>query len=232
MSPLKTLASLAMALPAIGQASAGPGIPITGHSFDFTALYASGLEISTKSPPTPGTMLSAQEINFQQPTITLSDPPPSSGSDPNQDWYISFLEISYLPPAGEALQNGTLTDAPADAHRIVHADSVPTSEARNATLHVWRQTPSLLSYLDSGASSSLLLHVAQVWNNSTTKADMGFARANVDFKVRNETGEYRGDVDANGASVSGGVLSSTSVTSVPTGAPTTTTTGSGAAGPT
>ncbi|KAI1381203.1 hypothetical protein F4677DRAFT_119356 [Hypoxylon crocopeplum] len=227
--------------------------PLSGHDFDFSAVYTSGLKLSTSSPPTD--ILPVEEIALKRPVVTLSDPD-SAGRD---DRYISFLEISYLPTIDTlddviyafpwiktnqiVLENGTLSDELYESSQIYHADAIESGEVRNATLHVWRQTPSLMDYIDDDVWPTLW-QLAGVWSNTTSKVDYDFARANVDFKVRNDTGTFRGDVDENGATISGYVsttsmTTATSATAGPTDVPATTT-GSGsvpassttAAGPT
>ncbi|KAI0131580.1 hypothetical protein F4814DRAFT_406539 [Daldinia grandis] len=71
----------------------------------------------------------------------------------------------------------------------------------------------------------LFFHLAPVWSNSTSKVGLNFPRANIHFMVRNETGEFRGDVDENGAKIEGYVSTSTAVsaTEAPTGPPGTST---------
>ncbi|OTA92586.1 hypothetical protein M434DRAFT_396355 [Hypoxylon sp. CO27-5] len=215
--------------------------PLTGHDFDFTATYPSGLKISTSDPPKD--VLPATEFPYRVPIVTLTDPD-SVGRD---DRYISFLEISYIPdprydPLNDVIytfpwaktnltvtENGTLSDESKESHRIYHSDAIETSEVRNATLHVWKQTPALMDFIsgeDSG-NMPILWQLILTWSNTMDKVDKNFPRANVDFKIRNETGEFRGGVDDNGASISGYVATSTSsATANPTGV-TSTSIGSG-----
>ncbi|OTA65353.1 hypothetical protein K449DRAFT_463468 [Hypoxylon sp. EC38] len=215
--------------------------PLTGHDFDFTATYPSGLKISTSDPPKD--VLPATEFPYRVPVVTLTDLD-NVGRD---DRYISFLEISYIPdprydPLNDVIytfpwaktnltvtENGTLSDESKESHRIYHSDAIETSEVRNATLHVWKQTPALMDFISGKDSENMpiLWQLILTWSNTTDKVDKNFPRANVDFKVRNETGEYRGGVDDNGASISGYVATSTSSTTANPTSMTSTPTGSG-----
>ncbi|KAI1780314.1 hypothetical protein F4818DRAFT_395331 [Hypoxylon cercidicola] len=159
--------------------------------------------------------------------------------------YVAFVEVSRIPELDTiddviysfpwiesnltVTENGTLTP---DLHsygysQIIHFNSIPTNEVRNATVHVWKQTPELVAFLLDQDRHAILLQLALVWSNTTERISYDFPRANVDFKIRNETGEYRGDVDGNGASIVGYVSSSTlagtSATAIATDAPSTTT---------
>ncbi|KAI4859143.1 hypothetical protein F4820DRAFT_182588 [Hypoxylon rubiginosum] len=256
--PTFNIPAFVAALFALGGADAyGP--PVSGHDFDFSVAYRSGLTFSTTSPPTE--VLAATDVAMTEPLVTLADPD-GTGRDGR---YVAFAEVSYVPtydgvddviytvPWLEAnltvLDNGTLTPDPHTygASRITHFNTIYTGEVRNATVHVWRQTPELVAFLldDDDYGGNLWLQLVLVWSNTTGKISYDFPRANVDFKVRNETGEYRGDVDENGASIVGYVSSSTSavgtsVAALPTDAPGTTTgsssvpasTTTGTAGPT
>ncbi|KAI1136643.1 hypothetical protein F5Y05DRAFT_414899 [Hypoxylon sp. FL0543] len=213
--------------------------PLTGHDFDFTATYPSGLKLTTSNPPKG--ILPATEFTDHCPQITLTDPDRAG----REDRYISFLEISHIPdPEYDVLNvsywfpwvktnltvtdNGTLSDALEESLNIYLVQAIETSEVRNATLHVWKQTPGLMEFIDDD-KLPLLWQVLRVWANVTDNVDRTFPRANVDFKIRNETGEFRGGVDDNGASIPGYVPTSTrSATAKPTSA-TPTTTGSGSA---
>ncbi|KAI1654249.1 hypothetical protein F4813DRAFT_382839 [Daldinia decipiens] len=213
--------------------------PITGHDFDFTAVYESGHKLTPSDPPKD--VLSAQDILFERPAVVLGDPDTTG----RNDRYIAFLEISYVPSI-QMLDNiiytfpwiktnlivtksGTLSDELCESISISRPDYIPSSEVRNATMHVWKQNPELIRFIEE---DNLLIfwQLARVWSNSTINVDLNFPRANVDFKVRNETGEFRGDVDENGAKIEGYVSTSTSagVTAAPTDAPSTPT-GSGSA---
>ncbi|KAI1475073.1 hypothetical protein F4774DRAFT_398326 [Daldinia eschscholtzii] len=222
--------------------------PITGDDFDFTATYKSGLKITPSKPPTD--VLHAKEIVFERPTVVLTDPD-STGRD---DRYTAFLEISYIPTIDMiddkiytfpwiktnlvVKENGTLSSELRESMSIYHDDEIPSSEVRNATLHVWKQNPELMHFIEDD-DMPIFWQLARIWSNSTSKVDYNFPRASVDFKVRNETGEFRGDVDENGASIEGYVSTSatagatatpTDVPSTPTGpgsAPASTTTGAG-----
>ncbi|KAI1803141.1 hypothetical protein F4811DRAFT_526191 [Daldinia bambusicola] len=211
--------------------------PITGDDFDFTATYKSGLKIAQSKPPKD--VLSAKEIVFERPTVVLADPD-SAGRD---DRYLAFLEISYVPWLDIVddtiysfpwiktnlviAENGTLSDELDESKSIYRADAIETSEVRNATIHVWKQNPELMHFLEDDYMP-VFWQLGTVWSNSTDKVDMNFPRASVDFKVHNETGEFRGDVDENGASIAGYVSTSTTAsgTAFPTDVPSTTT-GSG-----
>ncbi|KAF3067356.1 hypothetical protein GL218_08685 [Daldinia childiae] len=213
--------------------------PITGHDFDFTADYQSGLKLSPSEPPK--TVLSAKEILFERPTVVLADPD-TTGRD---DRYIAFLEVSYVPWIDTiddtiytfpwiktnliVTENGTLSDELRESRSIYRPDDTPSSEVRNATMHVWKQNPELIRFIEED-DFPIFWQLARVWSNSTSKVDLNFPRANVDFKMRNETGEFRGDVDEDGAKIDGYVSTSTSAsaTAAPTDAPSTTT-GSGSA---
>ncbi|KAK7967913.1 uncharacterized protein PG986_002190 [Apiospora aurea] len=193
---------------------------IQGRDFDFSVVYPSGLSFSTSKPP--GDALSLQDVLYDVPQITFSDKAAASASSSGKDapQYLSFLEISSVPlyeSLGDALYsfpwiqaNGTASPANGTligserGWRRPDASKTETGEVRNATLHVWRQTPELLEYL-VGAGNTLRMplfwQVAGVWANSTSKVDYGFKRANIDFKVRNETGTARCGVDGNGAKI-------------------------------
>ncbi|KAI2617288.1 hypothetical protein GGS26DRAFT_407922 [Hypomontagnella submonticulosa] len=223
------------ALLAVGRVKAIIFPPLTGHDFDFTATYKSGLKLSPADPPRD--VMAAKEIIFERPTLTLTDPD-KAGRD---DQYLSFLEISYIPTIDMlddviftfpwikthliVSENGTLSDELYESHSIYRADYIPSSEIRNATLHVWRQTPALMDFIENDPNKMpTFWQLARVWSNSTEKVDKNFARANVDFKVRNETGTFRGDVDENGASIEGYVSTSTKgPKSTPTDGPASTT---------
>ncbi|KAI1472084.1 uncharacterized protein F4812DRAFT_204512 [Daldinia caldariorum] len=211
--------------------------PITGDDFDFTATYKSGLKITQSKPPKD--VLSAKEIVFEQPAVVLTDP----GSAGRGDRYLAFLEISYVPWVDMVddtiysfpwiktnlivTENGTLSDELDESESRDRTDEIETSEIRNATIHVWKQNPELMHFIEDDFMP-VFWQLATVWSNATSKIDMDFPRASVDFKVRNETGKFRGDVDENGASIVGYVSTSTaaSTTAVPTDVPSTTT-GSG-----
>ncbi|KAI1403322.1 hypothetical protein F4819DRAFT_231280 [Hypoxylon fuscum] len=208
--------------------------PLTGHDFEFTAVYKSSLTISTSDPPKD--VLSAKEIALQAPAVTLTDPD-SAG---REDRYLSFLEISYIPTIDGlddviytfpwiktnlvVKENGTLSDELDESSSITRFDKIESNEVRNATLHVWKQTDALMAFLDDD-NMPLFWQLALVWSNTTSRYDYNFQHANVDFKVRNETGNFRGGVDENGDGVPGYISSSTSMTSataLPTDAPSTT----------
>ncbi|KAI5923493.1 hypothetical protein F4810DRAFT_208704 [Camillea tinctor] len=185
---------------------------LTGHDFDFSATYASGLQFSTSYPPTD--VLPAREIALREPVITLNDSS-DAGGDAR---YVTFLEISYYPSIDMiddiiyafpwikteqlVLENGTLTDDFHHGSRIYHEDYIPSGEVRNATMHVWKQTDDLMSFL-TGDEMPVLFQLARVWANSSSKAPTDFLRANIDFKTQNQTGTCRGDVDQNGATITG-----------------------------
>ncbi|KAI1417902.1 hypothetical protein F5Y13DRAFT_33031 [Hypoxylon sp. FL1857] len=209
--------------------------PLTGHDFGFTATYPSGLKLSTSDPPK--TVLPATEFPYRRPNVVLTTP----DSTGRNDRYISFLEISYIPdPRYDSLDDvvytfpwirtnlsvaddGTLSGVLEGSLSIYHADAIETSEVRNATLHVWKQTPALADFINGKDSNGMpiLWQLALVWSNTTDKVDKNFPRANIDFKLRNETGVFRGGIDDNGASISGYIPTSTrtsSRTTQPTGA--------------
>ncbi|XDG03121.1 hypothetical protein ABKA04_002736 [Annulohypoxylon sp. FPYF3050] len=189
--------------------AAAPKFPLTGHDFDFTFTYPSGLEISTSNPP--NTVLSASEITRLQPQITLAKPNIS-------DRYIAFLEINVIPETAAevgtqfpfiltnltALANGTLDDSSPDCHRILQFFPPTTSEVRNATAHVWQQSEALGTLVNGDqGDTALTLNIGSLWYNiSYADIIQSFSHANVDFKVRNETGVDRSDVDENGARIS------------------------------
>ncbi|KAI0182104.1 hypothetical protein GGR52DRAFT_67603 [Hypoxylon sp. FL1284] len=239
MSVFRTPALFAALLALSGANAYSP--PISGHDFDFSVAYRSGLKFSTAQPPTG--VLSAADIVLTEPVVTLADPD-SAGRGSR---YVAFVEVSYVPTVDviddviytfpwiesnlTVGDDGALTP---DLHtygasHVTHFDPIETGEVRNATLHVWRQTPELAAFLLDDSFAGLFWQLALVWSNSTDDISYDFARANVDFKIRNDTGEYRGDVDENGASIEGYVPSSTSATTLPTGAPITTGSGSGPA---
>ncbi|KAI0376396.1 hypothetical protein F5Y04DRAFT_211201 [Hypomontagnella monticulosa] len=231
MYTLHAPTALLAAFIAISRVNANIFPPLSGHDFDFVATYKSGLRISPAGPPKD--VLSAKEIVFERPTLTLTDPD-KAGRD---DQYISFLEISYVPTIDMlddviftfpwikthliVTENGTLSDELRESSQIYRADYIPSSEIRNATLHVWRQTPALMDFIENDPNDMpTFWQLARVWSNSTEKVDKNFARANVDFKVRNETGKFRGDVDENGASIEGYVPTSTGDANTPKPTPT------------
>ncbi|XXG97860.1 hypothetical protein Hte_004174 [Hypoxylon texense] len=239
--PAFNIPAFVAALFALGGVHAyGPSV--SGHDFNFSVAYRSGVTFSTADPPTG--VLKATDIAMTEPVVTLADPD-GAGRDGR---YVAFVEVSYVPtldgiddviytfPWIEAnltvLANGTLAPDLHAYRPITHFNTIYTSEVRNATVHVWKQTPELVAFLLDDDFAGTFWQVALVWSNSTSKISYDFERANIDFKIRNETGEYRGDVDDNGASIVGYVSSSTSApgtsaTTIPTGAPSTTTTGSG-----
>ncbi|KAK8065178.1 hypothetical protein PG997_011925 [Apiospora hydei] len=211
---------------------------IQGRDFDFSVVYPSGLSFSTSKPP--GNVLSLQDVLYEVPQITFSDKAAASASASSSEkdapQYLSFLEISSVPlyeSLGDAIYsfpwiqangtaspaNGTLIDSERGWRRP-DASKTETGEVRNATLHVWRQTPELLEYL-FGAGNTLRMplfwQVASIWANSTSKVDYdGFKRANIDFKVRNETGEARCGVDGNGANITDVASATCESTAAPT----------------
>lgn len=213
---------------------------VTGHDFDFSVTYPSGLTFSTTERPTD--VLSATDIGAKEPLVTLTDPD-GTGRD---DRYVAFVEISYIPTIDSindviyefpwiesnltVLSNGTLTPDVYDSGRITYFHTIWTNEVRNATLHVWKQTPELVDFLLDNSFAGTFWQLALVWSNTTSKISYDFPRSNIDFKIRNGTGEDRGGIDDNGASIVGWVSSSTSAgtsaTALPTDAPATTT-GSG-----
>ncbi|KAI0142544.1 hypothetical protein F4776DRAFT_512233 [Hypoxylon sp. NC0597] len=215
--------------------------PLTGHDFDFTATYPSGLKISTSDPPK--NVLPANEFPYYTPEVTLTNP----DSVGRNDRYISFLEITYIVDLAidslddvtywfpwiktnlTVAENGTLSSESEESHSMSQSHIIQTSEVRNATLHVWKQTPALLDFISGkdNENRSILAQVIRAWSNTTDKVDNNFPRANVDFKIRNETGVFRGGVDDNGASIPGYVSTSTSsATANPTAVSTTTGAGS------
>ncbi|KAI8962043.1 hypothetical protein F5Y11DRAFT_324084 [Daldinia sp. FL1419] len=207
--------------------------PISGNDFEFTATYESGLKIIQSKPPKD--VLSVEEFLFDYPEIVLTDPD-SAGRDGR---YTAFLEISYVPYY-ESLdtviytfpwiktnlivkENGTLSDELRESRTWSRYYETTTSEVRNATMHVWKENPELKHFIEED-DMPMFFQLARVWSNSTSKVDYNFPRANVDFKVRNETGEFRGDVDKNGAKIEGYVSTSSTIASTaPTDAPSATT---------
>ncbi|KAI1449681.1 hypothetical protein F5Y02DRAFT_372443 [Annulohypoxylon stygium] len=189
--------------------AAAPKFPLAGHDFDFTFTYPSGLEISTSNPP--NAVLSASEITRLQPQINLAKPNIS-------DRYIAFLEINVISETNAevgttfpfiltnltALSNGTLDDSSPDCHRILQFSPPTTSEVRNATAHVWQQSDALGKLVNGDqGDTALALNIGSLWYNiSYADIIQSFSHANVDFKVKNETGVDRNDVDDNGARIS------------------------------
>ncbi|KAI1454133.1 hypothetical protein F4805DRAFT_440828 [Annulohypoxylon moriforme] len=180
----------------------------TGHDFDFNATYPPGLQISTKNPPSA--VLPADEILVLRPQITVDNP---AGNDESR--YIAFLEAIVVPDIPSVsmitsfswiltnltiLENGTLSDAAPDVRRLLRFAEHDTSEVRNATVQVWQQSSALEKWVNGNMDDSGILYgVSMVWANATDDdAGRDVLRAGVDFKVRNETGADRGDVDGNG----------------------------------
>ncbi|KAI6088772.1 hypothetical protein F4821DRAFT_276974 [Hypoxylon rubiginosum] len=186
---------------------------VTGHDFDFSVTYPSGLTFSTTERPTD--VLSATDIGAKEPLVTLTDPD-GTGRD---DRYVAFVEISYIPTIDSindviyefpwiesnltVLSNGTLTPDVYDSGRITYFHTIWTNEVRNATLHVWKQTPELVDFLLDNSFAGTFWQLALVWSNTTSKISYDFPRSNIDFKIRNGTGEDRGGIDDNGASIVG-----------------------------
>ncbi|KAI1382817.1 uncharacterized protein F4822DRAFT_97733 [Hypoxylon trugodes] len=233
-----TRSAFVAAVLAIQHVNAWVDESIQGHDFDFTATYASGLKLSTSEPPKD--ILKPDEIALKIPEVALSE---QGNTD---DRYISFLEISRIPEYDSindviyafpwiktnliAKENGTLSGELYESHTIDHLYAIEGGEVRNATMHVWRQTPALMDFLDD-KDWPILWQLARVWSNATSKVDYNFERANVNFKIQNATGDYRGDIDGNGASISGYTETATrtaSATGTPTNVPSTTT-GAGSA---
>ncbi|KAK8035497.1 hypothetical protein PG993_010492 [Apiospora rasikravindrae] len=224
-----SVVSAAIFTQAIHAATSG----IQGRDFGFNVVYPSGLTVSTSKPPAD--VLSLPDVLYDVPQITFSDKAAASASSSEKDapQYLSFLELSYVPwseSLGDAIYtfpwiqangtvspaNGTLLGSELGWRR---PDKVETGEVRNASLHVWRQTPELLEYL-FGAGNTLRMplfwQVAGVWAHSTSKVDYDFKFANIDFKVRNETGKARCNVDSHGASITGVTSTACASTAAPT----------------
>ncbi|KAK7995899.1 hypothetical protein PG991_015366 [Apiospora marii] len=209
------LATVAVAIFARGVHGDTTGIQ--GRDFDFSVVYPSGLTFSTSKPP--GEVISLRDVLYDVPEITFADPAslaPASDNDAPQ--YLSFLEISFVPANGTASpsSDGRLVDSRKGWRR---PDEVESGEVRNASLHVWRQTPELVEYLFGAGNTvrwPLFFQVASIWSHSTSKVDYDFELANIDFKVRNETGRARCDVDDQGASIVGATKTACATTVAPT----------------
>lgn len=214
---------------------------IQGRDFDFSVNYPSGLTFSTSKPPDE--VMSLRDVLYDVPEITFADPAslgPASGN--NAPKYLSFLEISYVPVLDSldtaiytfpwiqangtaSSNNGKLEDSKKGWRR---PEEVESGEVRNASLHVWRQTPELIEYLFGAGNTvrwPLFFQVASIWSHSTSRVEYDFKMANIDFKVRNETGKARCDVDNQGASIAG-----VTKTACATTAPTSTTPAKGPSG--
>ncbi|OTB04892.1 hypothetical protein M426DRAFT_320472 [Hypoxylon sp. CI-4A] len=227
---------VAMIVLTISQVNAnGPDPPpLTGHNFDFSATWPSGVTISTLNAP--ATVFSAEDVALVEPTLTLLNLASTDEDKDEYERYTSFLEISYIsrlePDAigGSftwvktnltVLPSGTLNETDESLLFGITGTAL-TSDVRNATLHVWRQNEELMSALDD-LDFTFLFQLARTWGNITDYMPKNFPRSNVDFKVRNETGAARDGVDENGALLPQYYNQSTttsSATTTPTASPT------------
>lgn len=207
-----------------------PDPPLSGHDFDFTAKFPGNQhstdqhesdkeapEFSTEDPPKD--VVDVTDALFQDPVITLDDPDDKA----RKARYIAFLEISAIP-SDDSVNNvlysfpwimtnmtvhesGELaTSNDTDSH---HADApdIQSSEIRNATIQVWRQTDDLLTYIKAveldQRSTPLVFALAEVFTNSSSDIPYDFKHASIDFKVHNTTADGRCDVNSNGAPIPG-----------------------------
>ncbi|KAK8096887.1 hypothetical protein PG999_012831 [Apiospora kogelbergensis] len=216
---------------------AGPFGVLEGRDFGFSVAYESGLTFSTSKPPAH--TLSLKDVLYDVPQITFADPAAAAASSPQ---YLSFLEISSVPwldglddymmsfpwiqaNGTAAANNGTLVGSKSGWRRS-DAGETETGEVLNATMHVWRQNPEMLNYLFGAGNSMrmpLFWQVAGIWANTTSRVDTnGIWRASIEFKIRNETGVARCDVDGNGAKITG-VKATATCTTTAAASPTPTT---------
>ncbi|RDL40150.1 uncharacterized protein BP5553_00129 [Venustampulla echinocandica] len=224
---LNKLIPTALVLSAFANAYIRP--PITGHDFDFKAVYPSGLELSTMAPPKG--ILPPEEIPLTDPILTLIN----MDEEAKASLYIAFLEISRIPTTSmlddvlytfpwtltnlTVLSNGTLAETN-DTKSWHIRNEIDGGEVRNATMHVWRQTPELTAWM-AGEDARVTrmpswYTIAKVWSNTTDRVSKNFPKANIDFKIQNTAGDYRCDVDNSGAPISGISVGATTCTGAPT----------------
>lgn len=186
--------------------------PISGHDFEIDVVYPSGISFSTTEPPNSSLPLSEILSNDTLPQLTLRNLP-TPGND-STGKYISFVVLThvgqslYQPELGEQTTrymswirvNQTLS---ADGTTLGGGDSDERngrSELRNVgaftngSLHVWQQTENVTEYLfKNRPGSALWWELGDLWSNSTLEGvppflvSYDFARANIDFDVRNDT---------------------------------------------
>ncbi|KAK8859727.1 hypothetical protein PGQ11_010461 [Apiospora arundinis] len=211
------LVAAATAIFARGADAKPPFGILDGHDFDFTVTYKSGLTFSTSKPPTHE--INLRDVLYTTPQLTFADPAAAAAGASSPE-YLSFIAISRVPyyeslgdylvnfpwiqANGTAADNGTLVGSKSGWNRP-DAGETEDGDVRNATIHIWRQTPEMLAYLFGAKNRSrmpLFWQVAGVWGNITSQVDTSTIwRASIEFKVRNETGKARCDVDANGAKI-------------------------------
>ncbi|KAI1736824.1 hypothetical protein F4680DRAFT_431186 [Xylaria scruposa] len=198
------------------------------NSSDPFERVSQGPEFSTSEPPT--NVLSLEDLLSQDPIITLT----GANTTAETAYYISFLAITrvlsgasgrysyehmipWLKTNQSVADNGYLR-----IHYGYFDDGTSsTNEPLNATIHVWQQTQDVFNYLTDGFSPESSL--TRLWLNDTKRnlPSLDFPRANINFKVRNETGLCRNSVDDQGnpVSVTTVVTSACTPTTSPTASP-------------
>ncbi|KAI8632283.1 hypothetical protein F5Y19DRAFT_358395 [Xylariaceae sp. FL1651] len=184
-------------------------VPLTGHDFDFSVSYVVSYSVtrpqfSTSAPPKQVLWLS----DVRNTQITLTNPDASA----REAYYISFLAIPQPLSSGITdlifpwikTNQSVGDDGSLQIHYAYFDDTAfLTNEIHNATLHVWRQTPEVFDYITSGFN--LKGQLARLLENDTyaTKSpSLDFPRANIDLRVRNQTGLCVNDADDDGNSIS------------------------------
>ncbi|KAI5864040.1 hypothetical protein GGS23DRAFT_479672 [Durotheca rogersii] len=210
LAPYTPIAVAAVLL-AVAATTARAAIPpITGRDFDFSVSYESGIEFLTTAPPAD--ILPAEDVVRRIPRLALTDPDAAGAG--RDALYLAFVEVTRLPtvPGPDELiyafpwiqsdlrvaADGTLELPVFSSRASRNPTPFDTGEVRNATLHVWRQTPELLAFIDD-SDWPVFWQVARVWSNSTAKVSYDFSRANVDFKTRNATAPPPDDVNESAA---------------------------------
>lgn len=194
-----------------------------GDDYDFKVTYPSGLSLSTDENAEKRGVLDDDEIMSRWTTPRID----MEGLDEEalKKRYIAFCVITYVPIIessliGDAIMGFTFVGANLTARSngtlSWDGDDVSTSsgdpdaeggEVKNGTIHVWEQTEELNDWLThdeaDGFPMPMWWNIARVWSNSTSKVSDNFKRANIDFKVQNDTGYARCDVSDTGAPIPG-----------------------------
>lgn len=222
----RLLLAIAAGLASLATAS-WPDPPLSGNDFGFSADFKNTgdgkssqgtdeLKFSTKHRPAAGDVIKANSAMYDPATIALLDP----DAEARQARYIAFLEISYIPGSDSAdnvmysypwiRSNMTVQDS---GELLPNSSSdnpksskpwIPSSEVRNATIQVWRQTGNLDSYINNVRNKlkmSFGFALSEVFTNSTSDLPYDFKLSSIDFKVQNKTGTARCDVNDNGAPI-------------------------------
>ncbi|KAI0555237.1 hypothetical protein F4679DRAFT_522824 [Xylaria curta] len=187
-----------------------------------------GPEFSTSEPPT--NMLSLKDLLSQNPEITLT----SANATAHAAYYISFLAITRVLSGASGAYSyehmipwlktnqSVADDGSLKIHYAYFDDGTsPTNEPLNATIHVWQQTQDVFNYLTEGFSPESSLTTLWLNNSRRNLPSLDFPRANINFKVGNETGLCRNSVDDQGnpISVTTVVTSACTPTMSPTASP-------------